>query len=73
LLFVLAAYVVVAAALTLLGYSEPKPTYLGIVILLAAAAVMPWLAKEKRKLSAVTGSAALRADAADPHCVLICQ
>jgi divalent metal cation (Fe/Co/Zn/Cd) transporter len=65
LLFVLAAYVVVASSLTLLGYSELKPTYLGIVILLAAAAVMPSLAKEKRKLSAATGSAALRADAAE--------
>jgi divalent metal cation (Fe/Co/Zn/Cd) transporter len=65
LLFVLAAYVVVASSLTLLGYSEPKPPYLGIVILLAAAAVMPSLAKEKRKLSAATGSAALRADAAE--------
>jgi divalent metal cation (Fe/Co/Zn/Cd) transporter len=63
LLVVLAAYVVVASALTLLGYSEPKPTYLGIGILLAAAVIMPWLATEKRKLSAATGSAALRADA----------
>src|SRR5258708_39391521 len=33
LLFVLAAYVVAASALTLLGYSEPRRTYLGIVIL----------------------------------------
>jgi hypothetical protein len=29
----------------------------------AAAVVMPWLAKAKRRLSAATGSAALRADA----------
>jgi divalent metal cation (Fe/Co/Zn/Cd) transporter len=64
LLFVLSAYVVAAAALTLLGYSEPKPTYLGIVILIAAAAIMPWIAKEKRRLSSTTGSAALRADSA---------
>jgi hypothetical protein len=64
LLFVLAVYVVAASALTLLGYSEPKPTYLGIAILIAAASVMPWLAKEKRRLSSGTGSAALRADAA---------
>ena len=64
LLFVLAAYVVAASALTLLGYSEPKPTYLGIAILIAAAAVMPWLAKEKRRLSSATGSTALRADSA---------
>lgn len=63
LLVVLAAYVVVASALTLLGHSEPKPTYLGIGILLAAAAIMPWLATEKRKLSGATSSAALRADA----------
>jgi len=61
----LAAYVVAAAAMTLLGYSEPKPTLLGIAVLIAAAAMMPWLAKEKRHLSAATRSAALRADAAE--------
>src|SRR5260370_18847199 len=65
LLFILAAYVVVVSALTLLGYSEPKTTYVGIAVLVAATAIMPWLAKEKRKLSALTGSAALRADAAE--------
>jgi hypothetical protein len=61
LLFALAAITSVAS---LLGYSEPKPTLLGIAILVAAAVVMPWLAKEKRRLSGATGSAALRADAA---------
>ena len=65
LLFILAAYVAVVSALTLRGYSEPKTTYAGIVVLVAAAAIMPWLAKEKRKLSAITRSAALRADAAE--------
>jgi len=65
LLFILAAYVTVASVVTLLGHNEPKTTYFGIAILIAAAAIMPWLAKEKRKLSAVTGSAALRADAAE--------
>lgn len=65
LLFALAACVVTASAIALLGYSEPKPTFLGIVILLAAAVFMPLLAREKRKLSALTGSAALRADAAE--------
>jgi divalent metal cation (Fe/Co/Zn/Cd) transporter len=64
LLFVLAAYVVATSALTLLGYSEPKTTYLGIAILIAAASIMPYLAKEKRELSAATGSAAMRADSA---------
>lgn len=65
LLFMLAAYVAVVSAMTLLGHSEAKTTYLGIAILIAAASIMPWLAKEKQKLSAVTGSAALRADAAE--------
>ncbi len=64
LLFALAAYVVVTSVTSLLGYSEPKPTFLGIAILVAAAVVMPLLAKEKRRLSGATGSAALRADAA---------
>jgi divalent metal cation (Fe/Co/Zn/Cd) transporter len=64
LLFALAALVAASSVTSLLGYSEPKPTFLGIAILVAAAVVMPWLAKEKRRLSATTGSAALRADAA---------
>ena len=61
----LAAYVGVASVMTLSGHSEPKTTYLGIAILIAAVAIMPWLAKEKRRLSAITDSAALRADAAE--------
>ena len=64
LLFALAAYVAVTSVTSLMGYSEPKPTFLGIAILVTAAAVMPWLAREKRRLSGATGSAALRADAA---------
>ena len=64
LLLLLAAYVAVVSAMTLMGYNEPRPTYLGIVVLIAAATIMPWLAKEKRKLSGATGSAALRADGA---------
>lgn len=65
LLLVLTLYVIVASATTLLGYSEPKSSYVGIVVLMAAALVMPWLAREKRHLSSATGSAALRADAAE--------
>ena len=64
LLFALAAFVAVTSVTSLLGYSEPKPKLLGIAILVAAAVVMPWLAKEKRRLSGATGSAALTADAA---------
>ena len=63
-LFALATFIAASSVASLLGYSEPKPTFLGIAILVAAAVVMPWLAKEKRRLSGATGSAALRADAA---------
>lgn len=65
LLFLLALYVFIIATLALLGYREARPTYLGIAILAAAIVVMPWLAREKRRLSFKTGSAALRADAAE--------
>jgi divalent metal cation (Fe/Co/Zn/Cd) transporter len=64
LLFALAGFVTVTSITSLLGYSEPKPTFLGIAILVASAVIMPWLAKEKRRLSRFTGSAGLRADAA---------
>ena len=62
--FVVRAFVAITSITSLLGYSEPKPTFLGIAILVAAAVIMPWLAKEKRRLSGAIGSAALRADAA---------
>lgn len=65
LLFVLAAFVVAASAMSLLGYSEPQPSYLGMAVLVLAMIIMLWLAKEKRRLSAMTASAALRADAAE--------
>ena len=65
LLFMLAASIVLASAISLSGFNEPRPSYLGMVVLAMAALIMPWLAREKRRLSAVTGSAALRADAAE--------
>jgi divalent metal cation (Fe/Co/Zn/Cd) transporter len=65
LLILLAVYVVLVSGLSLRGYLEPRPSYLGIAVLVAAALIMPWLAREKRRLSAETGSAALRADAAE--------
>ena len=65
LLFILAAYVAFVSAMTLLGHREAKTTYWGIAILIGAAVIMPWLAKEKRRLSGITGSPALRADAAE--------
>jgi divalent metal cation (Fe/Co/Zn/Cd) transporter len=65
LLFLLAGFVVPASAFALLGHVEPRPNTLGIVLLVVAAIGMPWLARQKRRLSGATGSAALRADAAE--------
>ena len=65
LLFTLSACVIATSVVALLGYREAKPSLLGIGILAAAAVLMPLLAREKRRLSAQTGSAALRADAAE--------
>jgi len=65
LLFALAVFVVIASTAALLGYSEPRTSRVGIVLLLLAAMIMPRLAAEKRHLAAKTGSAALRADAAE--------
>lgn len=66
LLFVLAAFVILASTLSLLGLlAEPRPSRVGMVLLILAAVVMPWLARQKRLLSAATGSAALRADATE--------
>ena len=65
LLFVLAAFVVTTSALTLLRHVEARPSTIGIAVLGLAAMIMPWLAAQKRRLSIWTGSAALRADAAE--------
>jgi divalent metal cation (Fe/Co/Zn/Cd) transporter len=65
LLFALAAYVAIVAALALLRHREVSPSLLGITVLSVAAIVMPLLAQQKRRLSAATASAALRADAAE--------
>ena len=65
LLFGLAAYVALVAALALLGHRRVSPSYLGIVVLIVAAIAMPVLARQKRQLSTLTASAALRADAAE--------
>jgi len=65
LLFALAACVVATSTMAIVGYGEPRPTLLGVGILITAAVFMPLLAREKRRLSAETSSAALRADAAE--------
>jgi divalent metal cation (Fe/Co/Zn/Cd) transporter len=65
LLFVLAAFVLTTSVLTFLGHVEARPSLIGIAVLGLAAMIMPWLAAQKRRLSITTGSAALRADAAE--------
>jgi divalent metal cation (Fe/Co/Zn/Cd) transporter len=65
LLFALAGFVALTSVLNFIGYREAQRNLVGIGILLAAAVAMPWLASRKRKLAAVTSSAALKADAAE--------
>ena len=65
LLFLLGGFVVLASLLALLGRVDPRPSLIGIALLILAAAIMPWLAREKRRLATVTASAALRADATE--------
>jgi divalent metal cation (Fe/Co/Zn/Cd) transporter len=65
LLFALAVYVTLVTTLALLGHREVRPSLLGIAVLSIAAVGMPVLAQQKRRLSAATRSAALRADAAE--------
>ncbi len=65
LLFCLAFFIVSASVVSFLRlWSAPQPTYIGMALLIAAAVIMPWLARRKRRLSAETGSSALAADAA---------
>jgi len=65
LLFALAAFVAFVFLLTPLGLVEARSRPIGTLVLVLAGVVMPWLAKQKRQLSAATSSAALRADAAE--------
>lgn len=65
LLLLLAAFVLTTSAWTLLGYGKPRPSSIGIVVLVLAAAGMPWLASQKRKLASQLSSASLRADSAE--------
>jgi len=65
LLFVLATFVAAASVLALLGEVDARPSPIGIAMLVLAAMIMPWLAAQKRQLSTVTASGALRADAAE--------
>jgi divalent metal cation (Fe/Co/Zn/Cd) transporter len=65
LLVALAVFIVCQSLYTLLGRGpEPRPSYLGIALLVGAAFVMPWLGRRKRQLSVTANSSSLKADAA---------
>lgn len=64
LLVALAVFIVCQSLYTLLGRGpEAQPSYLGIVLLVGAAFVMPWLGRRKRQLSITSNSPSLKADA----------
>lgn len=65
LLFILAGLVMLTSVLNFIGYREAHRSLAGMGILLAAAVVMPWLGREKRRLATITSSDALKADAAE--------
>jgi divalent metal cation (Fe/Co/Zn/Cd) transporter len=64
LLFLVAAFVLIISMRSLLGYGEPRPSLIGIGLLMLAAVGMPWLARQKRKLARQLSAASLDADAA---------
>ena len=64
LLVALAIYIAIASVAAFIFQRKPEASYLGMILLLAAALIMPWLGRQKRRLATATNSAALRADAA---------
>lgn len=68
LLYILAAYILVSSSVSLFSTRfHAEPTVLGIALLIAAAIVMPLLGRAKKRLAGVTGSRALKADAAQSN------
>jgi len=63
LLIAIAVYIATSSLYALILHRRAETTYLGIAVLVAAAIIMPWLGKRKRRLATATGSSALRADA----------
>jgi divalent metal cation (Fe/Co/Zn/Cd) transporter len=63
--FLLAVYIAVDAAYTLLSASKPEQSVLGLAVAAAALLVMPTLALLKRRTGKLLGSEALLADAAE--------
>ncbi len=62
LLFVLAVVVVAISALSFTTQSKPETSYSGLIITIAALAIMPILSFSKRHIAKETGNMALAAD-----------
>jgi divalent metal cation (Fe/Co/Zn/Cd) transporter len=62
-LFALAAYIAVDAVWTLYHRTQPKPSIIGIAVLLISIGVMMWLARAKRSAARALASRAMEADA----------
>jgi divalent metal cation (Fe/Co/Zn/Cd) transporter len=63
LLVALVVYIATSSLYALILHRKAEASYLGMIVLIAAAFIMPWLGKQKRRLAADTNSAALEADA----------
>jgi len=63
LLIALAVYIVTNSLVALVLCRKAEASFLGMILLISAALIMPWFGKQKRALAAATSSAALRADA----------
>ncbi len=63
----LALYVGVAATRDLVQANRPDVSAVGIALTAASLLLMPWLAREKRRLAPVLGSRAQQAEAAAAH------
>ncbi|MBX9769776.1 MAG: cation transporter [Candidatus Obscuribacterales bacterium] len=61
--FILSAYVGFDSVSMILNHEPPQKSVFGIALALLSLLVMPWLAKEKRKVASAINSGALMADA----------
>ena len=64
LLIALVVLIATSSLYALILHRKAEASSLGMILLVAAALIMPWLGWEKRRLAAAANSTALRADAA---------
>ena len=61
-LLLLALYVAVEAVRSLVAREAPSPSVVGIALAISSLVVMPWLARQKRRVARALGSGAVQAD-----------